>query len=453
MRDLVKPPILIVDDDEVTLKLLREIFAKEGYPIRLAQSGEEAVAILREQAFPIVVSDIRMLELDGMAVLKEAKKRDASSAVILMTGFGSVEGAIEAVRQGAFDYLSKPFKMDHLKSLVSRAVKQQLASASQKKQGEPSGRLDANSKALIGKTPQIVEVYKTLARAAVSQSCVLITGESGSGKELVARAIHENSIRRGYRFVVFDCLAHQDSRGETELFGNEKSGLIEDAHQGTLFLNEVGDLSPALQLKILRALEEGAFKSPGEAEPKNIDVRIIASSHSDLEAAVKSGKFREDLFYRLKVIQIQLPPLRERMADLQDMVEHFLARYAEKSKKAVSHVSDDAFEILRSYTWPGNIRELEHAIERAVAMTGTSVIFPEDLPPEVLSRSVLRPKTESESGVGSLPTSLEDMEKQHILRVLQEVHYNKSKASDVLGIDRATLYRKALRYGIDLRGK
>jgi DNA-binding NtrC family response regulator len=236
----------------------------------------------------------------------------------------------------------------------------------------------------------------------------------------------------------------------------DKRGLFVDAHQGTLFLDEIGDISSALQIKLLRVLQESEVKPVGSSDTQKVDVRVIAATHQDLDQLVKSGKFREDLYYRLKVIEIQLPPLRERIDDLPDLVGHFLARFAEKNRKSVSHISNDAMALLNAYAWPGNIRELEHAIERAVAMTNTSVLFPEDFPPEIRAPGKPLAKgdvTGAPLGVGGPAESLEEMEKVHILKVLQDVNYNKSKASEVLGIDRATLYRKAQRYGIDLRGK
>ncbi|MGZ3699644.1 MAG: sigma-54 interaction domain-containing protein, partial [Bdellovibrionota bacterium] len=365
--------------------------------------------------------------------------------------------------EGAFDYVSKPFKIDDLKGVVSRAAKHW--ESSQRLRGDSTtGKIEVAAKGLIGKSPRIVEVYKTLARAALSNSTVLVTGESGTGKELVARAIHDNSPRRTKKFIAVNCGALAENLLESELFGHvkgsftgavsDKRGLFEDANGGTLFLDEIGDITPALQIKLLRVLQENEFKPVGSSETRKVDVRVIAATHRDLESLVKTGKFREDLYYRLKVIAIELPPLRERMEDLADLVGHFLARYAEKNKKAVSHVSEEAMELLKVYGWPGNIRELEHAIERAVAMTNTAVLFPEDFPPEI-ARSAGGGAGISEAGAGEsgAPTSLEEMEKAHIIKVLQDVNFNKSKASEVLGIDRATLYRKAQRYGIDLRGK
>jgi two-component system, NtrC family, response regulator AtoC len=449
--------ILIVDDDHVTRELLKEVLEKEGYVIQLAMSGEDAVRIVRNEYFPIILSDIRMAEMDGMAVLREVKKSEIPSSVILMTGFGSMEGAIEAIQEGAFDYVSKPFKMGDLKAVVARAAKH-WDSLREMKEAPSSERLKMTAKSLIGQSPKIVEVYKTLARAAMSSSTVLVIGESGTGKELVARAIHDNSQRRNHRFVAVNCGALAENLLESELFGHvkgaftgaigDKRGLFEEANSGTLFLDEIGDITPALQIKLLRVLQENELKPVGSNEIRKVNVRVIAATHRDLEAQVRSGKFRDDLYYRLKVIAIELPPLRDRMEDLPYLVEHFLARYSEKNKKKVSHVSDEAMFLLKNYSWPGNIRELEHAIERAVAMTNTSILFPEDFPSEIFRAAPLLVE-----GGSSSRTSLEEMEKTHIVKVLQEVHFNKSKASDILGIDRATLYRKAQRYGIDLRGK
>jgi DNA-binding NtrC family response regulator len=459
--------ILVVDDHEVTRQLLKEVLVKNGYSVWLAASGEEAVRLYKQERFPIVISDIRMVEMDGMAVLREVKKAGLGSVVILMTGFGSMEGAIKAIQEGAFDYISKPFKIDELKAIVARAVKhwESIHEVAGDKGPAAPVKLDQTARGLIGKSPEIVEVYKTLARAAMSASNVLIIGESGTGKQMVARAIHENSPRRSKYFVPVSCSTLGDGQLETEIF--------EDANKGTLFLDEVADLPPSQQIKLLRVLQDGEFKPAGSGEMKKADVRVIAATQKDLDALVKGGKFREDLYYRLKVISIEIPALRERLEDLPDLIDYFLAFYAAKNKKAVSHVSEEAMALLKNYSWPGNVRELEHAIERAVALTNSTILFPEDLPPELSRReeatsvasaqAQVPPSASGEAvsgragapaaAAGSAMSSLEEMEKVHILKVLQDVHYNKSKASEILGIDRATLYRKAQKYGIDLRGK
>ncbi|MGK5087660.1 sigma-54 dependent transcriptional regulator [Bdellovibrionota bacterium FG-2] len=434
MKDNTRIKILVVDDDEVTRNLLREVLVQEGYSIKLAASGEEALKRIGEEVFAMVLSDIRMLELDGMAVLRATKKKAASTIVILMTGFGSMEGAIDAIQHGAFDYVSKPFKIDDLRSLVLRGVKQwellQQANELDSKNRKTLPVIESAERGLIGKSPKIVEVYKTLARAAMATSSVLLLGETGTGKERVARAIHENSMRRGKAFVVVDCGALSENLLENELF--------KDAAGGTLFLDEVGALPQGLQVKLLRVLQDQDIR------PHGVDFRVVAATHQDLEGFVKSGRFRDDLYYRLKVISIEIPPLRERLEDLPELVGHFLAVFSKKNRKPVSHVSDDALALLRSYAWPGNVRELEHVIERAVALTNSTVLFPEDFPSEIVKTQV---------PVAGPLSSLEDIERAHILKVLQDVNYNKSRASEVLGIDRATLYRKAQRYGIELRGK
>lgn len=454
------PRILIVDDDEVTRTLLKEVLERDGYPIVLAASGEEAIRLIRASPYPIIVSDMRMLEADGMAVLRAAKKADPETSVILMTGFGNMEGAIGAIQEGAFDYISKPFKNEVLRTVVKKASKHwESLKSSQRLPLYKENLKTPAPKSLIGKSPQIVEVYKMLARAGMSSSTVLITGESGTGKELVARAIHDHSQRRDKRFIAVNCGAIAETLLESELFGHvkgsftgaggDKQGLFEEANGGTLFLDEVGDISQAVQIKLLRVLQEGEIKPVGSATPKKVNVRVVAATHRDLESQIRAGQFREDLFYRLKVIQFELPPLRERMEDLPLLVEYFVSKYAEKNKKSVSHVSKQAMEQLKNYDWPGNVRELEHAIERAVAMANTTVLFPEDFPFEKEWPAGAEAKPAGESNTHSL----EKMEKAHILAVLQNVHFNKSKASEVLGIDRATLYRRAQKLGIDLRGK
>ena len=446
-----KSRVLVVDDDRVTLDLLQEVLEEEGFEVILASDGNDALRRM-DPGFFLVLSDIRMAGLDGLELLGQMRKRYPSTFVILMTGFGNLEGAVRAIQEGAFDYISKPFRIEDLKALVARAHKQwrllqeegQLPAASP----APSAK-----RSLIGRSPQILDVYKNLARAALSSSAVLITGESGTGKELVARAVHENSLRREKKFLAINCGSLNDSLLESELFGHvkgsftgaitDKQGLLDEAHGGTLFLDEIGDVSPSLQVKLLRVLQEGEFKPVGSNEVKRVDLRIIAATHRNLEEMIRTGRFRDDLYYRLKVIEIRLPPLRERLVDLPDLVNHFVALYAQANRKTISHVSPEAMERLIAYPWPGNVRELENAIERAVAMSSSPVLFPEDFVGIMESEA-----REEEEAKGS---SLEAMEKDHILRVLKDTQYNKSKASAVLGIDRATLYRKAQRYGIELK--
>jgi two-component system, NtrC family, response regulator AtoC len=455
--------VLVVDDDKVTRELLKGILEKDGYCVSVAESGEAALSILKGEAFPIILSDIHMFELDGIQLLSYLKNSGSKSIVILMTGYGSLEGAIKAIHEGAFDYISKPLKPMELKALIERAHKHwDLRNAPVNLREQPPTKLVPRT--LIGKSVRMVQVYKMLAKASMSYSNVLIVGESGTGKELVALAIHDNSPLRSKAFVTVNCGALAENLLESELFGHVKGaftgaiatkrGLFDEADGGTIFLDEIGDISPGLQVKLLRVIQEGEFKPVGTNEVRKVETRIIAATHRDLEAHVREGKFREDLYYRLKVLLVEMPPLRDRMEDLPVLVSHFLARFSEKTKKQVTQVSDEVMTLLFAYPWPGNIRELEHAIERAVAMTSTSILYPEDFPAGIVDYQKTNPVA------GAIPLvavaeemstrSLEQMERAHIVRVLHEVSFNKSKAADILGIDRATLYRKAQRYGISL---
>ena len=461
--------ILVVDDDEVTRNLLKEVLEKEKYTVATALSGEEAVRALKKQSFSLVISDIRMLELDGMAVLRETKRLHPDAVVVLMTGFGSMEGAVSAIQAGAYDYISKPFRINDLRQLVTRALRHGQTSKEQSGSGKKNSTVAQEApRAVIGKSPKIVEIYKTLARAAMSSSTVLIRGEGGTGKETIARAIHDHSPRRDKPFIAVNCGAFPEPQLEKELFGSD--GVLVEAEGGTVFLDEVSDLGPSLQARLLRYLELGEFKPIGAENSRKSDVRICAATHRDLDAIVRAEKFREDLYYRLRVISMDVPPLRDRMEDLPELVGYFLARHASRSEKQISHVSDEAFRILKNSSWPGNVRELEHVIERAVALCRGTVIEPEDISnlsapgahdgswSSAIAASgstgqVASGGTQLSGGGAATGASLDELERQHILKVLKETAYNKSKAADILGIDRATLYRKAAKYGIDLRGK
>lgn len=451
--------ILVVDDDPVTLNMLKEFLEGKSFEVHLAQNADQAADLARIKHIPLVLSDIRMEESDGLSLLSELKKRNPKIVMILMTGFGSMEGAIEAIQKGAFDYISKPFDLDKLYALITKAV-EHIEGMNRSAAAKPGPALGLETaRKLIGSSPKIVEVYKTIARATLSASTVLIRGESGTGKELVSRAIHENSDRKGKKFVAVNCGALTETLLESELFGYvkgaftgaqaDKKGLFEEANGGTLFLDEIGDITPALQVKLLRVLQEGEIKPVGSNQPVKVNVRIIAATHRDLAAFVAQGKFREDLYYRLKVIEIEIPPLRERKEDIPELSQLFLKKYASRTGKAIHAISPDGMKALLGYHWPGNVRELEHQIERAVTMTGASVLSQDDF--ELARKEPA--EAAPEAGTGAEQKSLEEIEKIHILRVLKEVDYNKSKASEILGIDRATLYRKAQRYGIALKGE
>lgn len=419
--------ILVVDDDPVSRDLLEEVLKKEGYAVRLADSGEQALAMLEGEDFPLILSDVRMKEKTGFDLLRDIQKRQSPpSVVVLMTGFGSMEGALNALREGAFDYISKPFQIADLRSLIARAKKHveylRASSIDQTLVGSGTQNL---GQSLIGRSSKIVEVYRTIARASLTSSSVLIFGETGTGKALVARAIHENGSRKGKPFLKVSTHEEIDSL---------ETGLA-DAAWGTVLIEELVGLSASDQSRILRLIEK--------TERDRLGIRWIATSRVPNSELVRSGMVKSDLLDRLNIITLEIPPLRSRIDDLPEFVSTFLALFSEKNAKKISHLTDAAMTKLKNYSWPGNVRELERVIERAVALSVGTVLEAEDFP----DLGSVAPSIESESGA-----SLETVEKAHIQRVLEETGFNKSRASDVLGIDRATLYRKAKTYGIDLKG-
>ncbi len=451
--------VLIVDDDEVARNLLKEILQKEGCDVTLSSSGEEAIEKSKNHFYSIVCSDIRMLELDGLDVLKHFKSNSPRTVVILMTAFGSMETAVQAIKEGAFDYISKPFKLEEFKNIFKKAMKQADALQTPEATTNKISKETLDVKAMIGSSPKMLDIFKTLARAAMTHASVLIVGESGTGKELIARAIYENSTRRNKKFIAVNCGAFTETLLESELFGHTKGsftganenrkGIFEEADGGTLFLDEIGELSLQMQVKILRAIQEGEIRPVGSSDSKKVDVRIIAATHRNLNQLVKTGKFREDLYYRLKVVLLEIPPLRERIEDLPELASYFLNKYIIKNNKKISKITESAISSLKKYSWPGNVRELENTIERIVALSNSSQIDLEDLPAEIRNPTI----SDESNATNSQENSLEELEKKHILQVLSESNFNKSKAAEKLGIDRTTLYRKAQKYGIDLKEK
>lgn len=436
---------MIVDDDPVALDLLREVLSKEGYEVVSALSAEEAISQGIENIFDVIITDVRMGEKDGMDVLRSFKKTSPETAVIMITAFGSIDTAIEAIREGAFDYISKPFKLEEIKITVKRALEQRrLLRENQYYRQELLEKYQFKN--VIGRTPQMFQVYKTIARVADTKSTILLYGERGTGKELVARSIHYNSQRSDRPFVTVDCASLVETLMESELFGHvrgaftgalqAKRGLFEEAAGGTLFLDEVGNLSLSTQAKLLRFLQEFEIKRVGGTENIRVDVRVIAATNQFLEPLVKSGNFREDLFDRLNVVPISLPPLREKKEDIPLLIIHFLQKSSEENRKQISHISPEALDILTQYSWPGNVRELRHTIERAVVLSTQPIILPEDLPKKMLEE--VKGK-EIQFPEELLP--LREVERRYVLKVLRETKGNKKKASEILGIDRTTLYR------------
>ena len=436
---------MVVDDDPVTIDLLHEVLSKEGHDVSTALSGEEAIAQGMDHFFDIVITDVRMGEKDGMEVLRFFKRNAPDTTVIMITAFGSIETAIEAIREGAYDYISKPFKLDEIKFTIQRALEQRrLVQENKHYRRELLDKYQFKN--VIGRTPQMFQVYKTIAKVADTKSTVLLCGERGTGKELIARSIHYNSQRNNRTFIPVDCASLVETLIESELFGHvrgaftgassAKKGLFEEAEGGTLFLDEVGNLNLSMQSKLLRFLQEHEIKRVGGTESIKVDVRIIAATNQPLEPLIKSGKFREDLFDRLNVVTITLPPLRERKEDIPFLANHFLQKFSEENHKDISHLSPEALEILNRYSWPGNVRELEHTVERAVIFSIHPMILPEDLPKKLFEESKA-----PEILIPEKPLSLRELEKRYALKVLQETGGNKKKASEILGIDRVTLYR------------
>jgi DNA-binding NtrC family response regulator len=441
----ISPHLLVVDDDPVTIDLLKEVLSKEGYEVSTALSGEEAITHGTDNFFDLIITDVRMGKKDGMEVLRFFKKNAPDTTVIMITAFGSIETAIEAIREGAYDYISKPFKLEEIKFTVQRALeRRRLIQENKFYRQELLEKYQFKN--VIGRTPQMFQVYKTIAKVADTKSTVLLCGERGTGKELIARSIHYNSQRSNRPFIPVDCASLVETLIESELFGHvrgaftgassAKRGLFEESDGGTLFLDEVGNLSLPMQSKLLRFLQEHEIKRVGGTESIKVDVRVIAATNQPLEPLVRSGKFREDLFDRLNVIIITLPPLRERNEDIPLLASHFLQKFSEENHKTISHISPEAIEILLQYSWPGNVRELEHTIERAVIFSTQPIILPEDLP-----RKMSEEMKGSEIPMPGKPLSLKELERKYILKVLQENRGNKKKASEILGIDRATLYR------------
>ncbi len=436
---------LVVDDDPVTINLLKEVLSKEGYDVETALSGEEAIARGTDNLFDIVITDVRMGEKDGMEVLRSFKKIAPETTVIMITAFGSIETAIEAIRQGAFDYISKPFKLDEIKFTIRRALEQRrLLQENRLYRRELLDKYQFKN--VIGRTPQMFEVYKAIAKVADTKSTVLLYGERGTGKELVARSFHYNSHRNERPFIAVDCASLVETLMESEIFGHvrgaftgalsTKRGLFEEADGGTLFLDEVSNLNLSMQTKLLRFLQEHEIKRVGGMESIKVDVRVITATNQLLEPLVKNGKFREDLYDRLNVVSITLPPLRERKEDIPLLAAYFLQKFSGENHKNISHISPEALAVLMQYSWPGNVRELEHTIERAVILSIHPIILPEDIPSkmfeEIKGTEFLLPEK---------PVSLKELEKKYVLKVLEEVKGNKKKASEILGIDRTTLYR------------
>jgi DNA-binding NtrC family response regulator len=440
--------ILVIDDDESMRDSCKQTLVKVNYQVELAENGQRGLDRIREKFFDIVILDLKMPGMTGMEVLKAIKKENPESVVVIITGYPTVESAVEAMKFGAEDFIQKPFTPDELRLIVKRAIeKRTLALRNLYLQSE----LDTirESDLIIGRSRAMKKINDLIRKVGITDSTVLITGESGTGKELVSRAIHRHSLRSRMPFVTVDCSTLVENLFESELFGHikgsftgavsTKHGRLELANGGTVFFDEIGNISPAVQAKLLRAIQEREITKVGSTQVIKIDIRIIAATNRDLRQSVQQKAFREDLFYRLSVVPIHLPPLRERREDIPILAEYFLEKYRKKRRKSIKGITPEAMETLVCYDWPGNVRELENTVERAVVLTDSDSIQTADLQYYGLDNCI--------DPVGG--KSLEDVEKTHIQKTLEAFKGHKVKTAGVLGIDRKTLRLKMRKYKIE----
>jgi DNA-binding NtrC family response regulator len=448
----MKGRVLVVDDDRSTCEVLAERLGFRGYVVEWRTSAEQALDLLRREAFDVVVTDVQMRGMNGIALCERVATNRPDVPVVVITAFGSIESAVAAIRAGAYDFVTKPFDIEVLALSVQRAL--QLRGLREEVRGlRQTVAESTHFEEVLGASPPMARLYELLARAAPADASVLITGETGTGKELVARALHRRSGRRG-PFVAINCAAMPEALLESELFGHTKGaftdakearvGLLPQADGGTLFLDEVGDMAPGMQSKLLRALQERRVRPVGGSAEVAFDARVLAATHRDLETAVEEKRFRDDLYYRLNVIKVEVPPLRARGGDVLLLAQRFLEHFARRAAKPLVAWSAPAAERLLAYAWPGNVRELQNCVERAVALTRYAQIAVEDLPEKVRTYRSAYVVVAADDPSELVP--LEEVERRYILRVMEAVAGNKTAAAQVLGIERATLYRKLDRY-------
>jgi two-component system, NtrC family, response regulator PilR len=439
--------VLVVDDDRSMREFLEILLAKEGYQVSLADSGEQACEILAGQTFDLVITDIRMKEINGIGVLRKAKQVNRDTVVVMISAFATADTAVEAMREGAYDYIPKPFKVREFKNIVKDALKARKTPVAKPENNQHGYVYHFNY--LIGESHQMKKVYDLIERVSTTKSNILISGESGTGKELVAKAIHGQSPRKDKPFVVINCAGIPESLIESELFGyrkgaftgaaTDKAGLFEAADGGTVFLDEVGELTPAIQVKLLRVIQERTFTSVGGTDEKKVDVRFISATNKDLEREVMEKRFREDLYFRINVIKISMPPLREREADLPLLGQFFLEKYSNEFGKDVKKISAYAMDILSQYSFPGNVRELENIIERSVTLETSNIVLPESLTLSHFQKEPNKPTKERRhtdltiDGI-DLNGIMDEVEKGYILKAIEMSQGSKQKAAEILGI-------------------
>lgn len=439
--------VLVVDDEEPLRRLLDRELTRKGFSVDAAPDGEAAMSLLKDRAYDVVLLDIVMPGIDGIGLMKKISGDPATPAIVVLTGKATVETAVEAMKNGSYDYLSKPYKLEELVIVINRAYEYRQLKIKNQLLEQELARKEPPVE-FVGRSSQLRDILSLIRKIAPTDSTVFVQGESGTGKELVANTIWHYSKRSGAPFTALNCATLSENLIESELFGHEKGaftsayqtkyGIVEVADKGTLLLDEIGEMPLTLQAKLLRFLDSGEFRRVGGNKALNVDVRVIAATNKDLAYLVDAGRFRQDLYYRLNVININIPPLRERKEDIAGLSQHFIEKYNRKLSKTVSGLTSEALGILNAYNWPGNVRELENVLERAVILCDSEKVGTEDLS---IHNNLSAKKDNGFS-------SLEDMEKEYILKVMKETENNQSRASQILGIDRKTLYLKLKRFGV-----
>lgn len=452
--------VMIIDDEPLMRITIQDALVAEDYQVSAAETGKKGMTLLRETPVDILITDLKLPDTDGIQVLKEAKTISPETQVILITAYGSIDSAVTAMKEGASDYLTKPFSMDELLLVIRRLVRmKQLEEENLRLRKRIEERFGLEG--LVGKSSQMQKIYDLIETVSQTDATVLIQGESGTGKEMVANAIHLQSPRKNGSFIKVNCSALPETLLETELFGHERGaftgafrqrkGRFEMAHGGTLFLDEVGEVSSAVQVKLLRVLQERQFERVGGNETISVDVRLICATQKDLKEEIRKGSFREDLYYRLNVVPIVLPPLRERREDILLMADHFISRFSKKMGKEITGLSEEGKALLLKYPFPGNIRELENMLERAIALIKGKVIQAEDLPEEVCGQtSVIQTICEKMRGSKPLATAVSHFEREYIHGVLEKTKGKKGQAAEILGISRKTLWEKIKELEIEI---